>query len=202
MAIEKSVIEQGLTERGLESTLANAFSFETEEMMNSTLDQLKPRTFETIEDVLKDEKLSVMVRTYRDKQTAALQSKIDKMKKQDKDDEPNDFTAALEEAMKPIKEKLAEFEAKGKKESLDSIVTKLTKEAGIVDQELIDDIKDGLTSETTEAQVKEKIEKKKKLLVKMGIKGFGTPSGGGGEGGGDFADAVGKWKDKNSSKKQ
>ena len=67
MALEKEVVEKGLTDRGLETTLSDNLTFETEEQMNATLDGLKPRTFDNIEDVLKDDKLSTIVRTYGDK---------------------------------------------------------------------------------------------------------------------------------------
>jgi len=116
-----------LTDRGLETTLADNLSFDTEEQMKTTLDGLKPRTFESIEDVMKDGDLSKIVRTYGDKRQSDLQSKIDKdrsdKKDDDKDDKDKDKPAEKEpEYIKKMNERLDKLDQQAATETFDKLV--------------------------------------------------------------------------------
>ena len=156
MALEKEVVEQGLESRGLETTLAGNLSFETEEQMNATLDSLKPRTFETIEDVLEDEKLSTMVRTYGDKRQSDLQSQIDKAKldkkKPDKDDKKPDPINEEPEWAKTIREQNEKLLARNETETFTKKVTELGKADGLSTKHISRVFK-GLKENATEAEI-------------------------------------------------
>ena len=181
MALEKEVVEQGLESRGLETTLAGNLSFETKEQMNATLDSLKPRTFETIEDVLEDEKLSTMVRTYGDKRQSDLQSQIDKAKldkkKPDKDDKKPDPLNEEPEWAKTIREQNEKLLARNETETFTKKVTELGKADGLSTKHISRVFK-GLKENATEAEIKAEIKSYKEELSELGIKEFGTPGGG------------------------
>ena len=203
MAIEKEAVEQGLTSRGIDTALATTFNFETEEQMNATLDQLKPRTFSSIEDVLKDEKLSAMVRTYGDKRMSDLQSKFDKEKtgKDEKKTDTPDIAAQFAELMNPLKEQIAQLTAQKQTETFANQVKSAATLAGITDEEFINDIKESLPSTATPEEIKAKVEKKKAYLTKLGVKNFGTPGGGEIGNKGDLESAMKEWNKKQDLKK-
>ena len=204
MALEKEVVEQGLETAGLNKALADNLSFDTEEQMNATLNGLKPRTFETIEDVLKDEKLSTIVRTYGDKRQSDLQSKIDK-EKADKDkpkykddkDKPKDEEP---EWAKTLREQQEIILKKSESENFDKLITKLGK-AEKLDDAHIARVKKGLKSDATEAEIKSEITSYKKEMADFGIKDFGTP-GGGNKGNSSIKSTAEKWKEKHKKKNE
>ncbi len=204
MAIEKEVVEQGLTDRGLESTLADNLSFDTEEQMNATLDGLKPRTFETIEDVLKDEKLSTMVRTYGDKRQSDLQSKIDKektdKKKPDKDDKKKDEEEVEPEWAKNIREQNDKILQKNDAEAFTKKVNELGKTEGL-NETHIARVRKSLSKDATEADIKAEITSYKKEMADLGIKDFGTPGGGGKRNSSNVSKLAKEWAEKEKKRK-
>jgi len=199
MALEKEVVEQGLESRGLETTLAGNLSFETEEQMNATLDSLKPRTFETIEDVLEDEKLSTMVRTYGDKRQSDLQSQIDKAKldkkKPDKDDKKPDPLNEEPEWAKTIREQNEKLLARNETESFTKKVNELGKADGLSTKHISRVFK-GLKENATEAEIKAEIKSYKEELSELGIKEFGTPGGGKSGNNSNMKKIAEEWRDK------
>ena len=199
MALEKEVVEQGLESRGLETTLAGNLSFETEEQMNATLDSLKPRTFETIEDVLEDEKLSTMVRTYGDKRQSDLQSQIDKAKldkkKPDKDDKKPDPLNEEPEWAKTIREQNEKLLARNETETFTKKVTELGKADGLSTKHISRVFK-GLKENATEAEIKAEIKSYKEELSELGIKEFGTPGGGKSGNNSNMKKIAEEWRDK------
>jgi len=199
MALEKEVVEQGLESRGLETTLAGNLSFETEEQMNATLDSLKPRTFETIEDVLEDEKLSTMVRTYGDKRQSDLQSQIDKAKldkkKPDKDDKKPDPINEEPEWAKTIREQNEKLLARNETETFTKKVTELGKADGLSTKHISRVFK-GLKENATEAEIKAEIKSYKEELSELGIKEFGTPGGGKSGNNSNMKKIAEEWRDK------
>jgi len=205
MALEKEVVEQGLESRGLETTLAGNLSFDTEEQMNATLDGLKPRTFETIEDVLEDEKLSTMVRTYGDKRQSDLQSKIDRekldKKKPDKDDKKPDPLNEEPEWAKTIREQNEKLLAKNETESFTKKVNELGKADGLNDKH-ISRIFKGLKTDATEAEIKAEIKSYKEELSELGIKEFGTPGGGKSGNNSNVKKLAEEWRDKQTKIKK
>jgi len=205
MALEKEVVEQGLESRGLETTLAGNLSFDTEEQMNATLDGLKPRTFETIEDVLEDEKLSTMVRTYGDKRQSDLQSKIDRekldKKKPDKDDKKPDPLNEEPEWAKTIREQNEKLLAKNETESFTKKVNELGKADGLNDKH-ISRIFKGLKTDATEAEIKAEIKSYKEELSELGIKEFGTPGGGKSGNNSNAKKLAEEWRDKQTKIKK
>ena len=199
MALEKEVVEQGLESRGLETTLAGNLSFETEEQMNATLDSLKPRTFETIEDVLEDEKLSTMVRTYGDKRQSDLQSQIDKAKldkkKPDKDDKKPDPINEEPEWAKTIREQNEKLLARNETETFTKKVNELGKADGLSTKHISRVFK-GLKENATEAEIKAEIKSYKEELSELGIKEFGTPGGGKSGNNSNMKKIAEEWRDK------
>ena len=199
MALEKEVVEQGLESRGLETTLAGNLSFDTEEQMNATLDSLKPRTFETIEDVLEDEKLSTMVRTYGDKRQSDLQSKIDRekldKKKPDKDDKKPDPLNEEPEWAKTIREQNEKLLARNETETFTKKVTELGKADGLSTKHISRVFK-GLKENATEAEIKAEIKSYKEELSELGIKEFGTPGGGKSGNNSNMKKIAEEWRDK------
>ena len=199
MALEKEVVEQGLESRGLETTLAGNLSFDTEEQMNATLDSLKPRTFETIEDVLEDEKLSTMVRTYGDKRQSDLQSQIDKAKldkkKPDKDDKKPDPINEEPEWAKTIREQNEKLLARNETETFTKKVTELGKADGLSTKHISRVFK-GLKENATEAEIKAEIKSYKEELSELGIKEFGTPGGGKSGNNSNMKKIAEEWRDK------
>jgi hypothetical protein len=200
MALEKEVVEQGLTERGLESTLADNLSFDTEEQMNATLDGLKPRTFETIEDVLKDDKLSTIVRTYGDKRQSDLQSKIDK-EKPDKKKPVKDVVTQQEEPewAKKIREQQEKLLQKSESDDFNKLVDKLGKSEKLESDD-IDLVRKGLKTDATEADIKKAFTDHKAYLGKKGIKEFSTPGGGSKQNSSDGGKLAKKWAEKHKQK--
>jgi len=205
MALEKEVVEQGLESRGLETTLAGNLSFETEEQMNATLDSLKPRTFETIEDVLEDEKLSTMVRTYGDKRQSDLQSQIDKAKldkkKPDKDEKKPDPINEEPEWAKTIREQNEKLLARNETETFTKKVTELGKADGLSTKHISRVFK-GLKENATEAEIKAEIKSYKEELSELGIKEFGTPGGGKSGNNSNVKKLAEEWRDKQTKIKK
>lgn len=204
MTIEKNIVEQGLKDREINIALADNLSFETEEQMNTTLDDLKQRTYGTIEDVLKDEKLSTIVRNYGDKRLSDLQSKIDKEKLHkddkivpDKKDEPEDKKKDEEpEWAKKMREDNEKILSKLRIEDFNKLVKKLGSDLSDVH---LNRIKKGLKPDATEAEITAEITAYKKELADIGIKEFGTP-GSGNKGGVKAGAASKEWLEKQKKK--
>lgn len=205
MAIDKTIVEQGLEARGLDSALADNFNFETEDSMNSTLDSFKPRTFENIEDVMKDENLSKMIRTYGDKRLSDFQSKLDKDKNDKKDDklDKDDKKDSADEPpawAKQLIEDNQKLKAQNATKEFEGLLNKVGKSEGLSETH-ISRVKKGLKSDATEADIKAEIASYKKELTELGIKEFGTPGASGGKGNSSIKSAAEAWAKKNKKNK-
>lgn len=210
MALEKTVIVDELKAQGINETLGNGLSFETTEELTGWVEAYKtnlPKAKE-IQDYTKEE-IEAIAKDPQFKGAKGLQGYLDSLRQKpaipktdDKNDDKPDLAALIAEANKPLFEQLAALTAQKQVETFDTQVRKISKEAGITDEELILDIKESLNEKSTEAEIKAKIEKKKAYLAKLGIKQFGTPGGGGGQNHGDLEKAMKDWNAKQDSKKK
>jgi hypothetical protein len=207
MALEKTVIVDELKAQGINETLGNGLSFETTEDLSVWVDAYKtnlPKAKE-IQDYTKEE-IELIAKDPQFKGAKGLQGYLDSLRQKPpvvvKPEGTPDFAALIEAAQKPLFDKLEALTAQKQVENFDSQVRKISKELDITDDELILDIKESLNANSTEAEIRAKIEKKKAYLAKLGIKQFGTPGGGGGDNTGDLKNAMAEWNKKQDAKKK
>jgi len=212
MALETNVITDELKNQGISETLATGLSFETTEDLSSWVEAYKtaiPKAKE-IQDYTKEE-IEAIAKDPQFKGAKGLQGYSDSLRQKpnpkpdDKTPLPNDkpdFAALIAEAQKPLLAQLEALTTQKQAESFESQVRKSAKDAGITDDELIQDIRESLQPTATPEEIKAKIDKKKAWMAKVGIKNFGTPGGGGGDNKGELESAMKEWNKKQDSKKK
>lgn len=184
MAIEQTVIVDKLKEEGINETLGNGLSFETDVDLNAWVDTYKsglPTQNKALNDYTKEE-LDEIAKDPQFKGAKGLQGLLDAVRQKAKPDpkpnpdpKPDDATAL---ALKAIQDELKEMKGQKAVESFDKLVSKTCK-AENLDSDDVDWVKSKLKSDASEEDVKTAIKDYKSFLAKKGIKGFGTPGGGG-----------------------
>jgi hypothetical protein len=206
MAIEQGLIVDKLKNEGISETLASGLSFETEELLSSWVTAFKsalPTQVKGIETYTKEE-IEAMSKDPQFKGAKGLQGYIDSLRQKGTPPAPPagtpDFAKLLSDAMNPLLDKITQLEQGKQKETFEVQVKNLATASGIIDADLIEEIKEGLKADATEADIKTRIEKKKATWARLGIKQFGTPGGGGSGGQGEIVNAMKAWKEKELKK--
>ena len=211
MALENSVITDELKNQGISETLATGLSFETTEDLSSWVETYKtalPKV-KGIQDYTKEE-IEAIAKDPQFKGAKGLQGYLDSLRQKPNPkpdpktptDEKPDFAALIEEAQKPLLERLERLTLQKQVETFESLVKKSATAAGITDDELIQDIQESLKPNASEEEIKAKIDKKKAWMAKVGIKNLGTPGGGGFDNKGDLESAMKAWNAKQDQRKK
>lgn len=185
MAIENDVIIDKLKEEGINESLSNGLSFETEEDLNSWVENFKsglPEPPKGLNEYTKEE-LEEIAKDPQFKGAKGLQGLLDaqrqkfsKPKEPIEPIKPKPAKAELSEEDKAALAELKEFKAEMSKAKFNG---KVKKAAEGLDDETITDIQNSLKVDATDEDIEKAIEKKKAYLAKLGVKNFGTPGGGG-----------------------
>jgi hypothetical protein len=207
MAIEQGLIVDKLKNEGISETLASGLSFETEELLSSWVTAFKsalPTQVKGIETYTKEE-IEAMSKDPQFKGAKGLQGYIDSLRQKTTatttaTSAVPDFAKLLNDAINPLLDEITALKVGKQKESFEVQVQNLATASGIIDADLIDEIKEGLKADATEADIKTRIEKKKATWARLGIKQFGTPGGGGNGGHGEIGNAMKAWKEKELKK--
>ena len=205
MAIEQTVIVDKLKEEGINETLGNGLSFETDADLGVWVEAYKsglPAQNKALNEYTKEE-LEEIAKDPQFKGAKGLQGLLDaaRQKKAEpikKDDPKQDDSIAL--ALKELKDQLAEIKGQKAIESFDLLVSKVGKSESLSDVH-INRVKKGLKSDATEADIKAEIVAYKKELASIGVKEFGTP-GSGGKSNSSIAGPAKAWADKHKKTKK
>lgn len=203
MAIEQTVIVDKLKEEGINETLGNGLSFETDADLGVWVEAYKsglPAQNKALNEYTKEE-LEEIAKDPQFKGAKGLQGLLDaaRQKKAEpakKDDPKPDDSIAL--ALKELKDQLSELKGQKAIESFDVLISKVGKSESLSDVHIAR-VKKGLKSDATEADIKAEIVSYKKELASIGVKEFGTP-GSGGKGNSSIKSASKAWKEKQLKK--
>ncbi len=182
MAIEQTVIVDKLKEEGINETLGNGLSFETDADLGVWVEAYKsglPAQKKDLTEYTKEE-LEEIAKDPQFKGAKGLQGLLDSIRQKKaepikKDDPKTDDSIAL--ALKELKDQLSELKGQKAIESFDALVSKVGKSESLSDVH-INRVKKGLKSDATEADIKAEIVAYKKELASIGVKEFGTPGSG------------------------
>lgn len=196
MALEKEKITGKLKEEGIDEKFGTGVSFETEEELNTWVDNIKTLTVkpkaieeytaEEIEAILNNPQPTAKgLQSAMDKKLADAKKRLeDKNKKNDppKAEIPDELKTEIEE-LKKLREDLKadkeEREKSKKKESFNALFDKHTKNLDADDKVYIGAV---LNTESTEDDIKKAVADYKASMAKKGFKGYGSSSDGkGGE---------------------
>lgn len=182
MALEKDVIVGKLKEEGINETLGNGLSFETDEELTSWVDTYKsglPTPEKKLQDYTKEE-IEELSKDPQFKGAKGLQGFIDSIRNKKTDPKPTPDTKpddAMTEMLKAIQDELKELKGSKQVESFEKLLGAVGKSEGLSETH-ISRVKKGLKSDATEAEIKAEIASYKKELTELGIKEFGTPGAG------------------------
>ena len=203
MAIEKDVIVDKLKEEGINETLGNGLSFETDADLGVWVEAYKsglPAQKKDLTEYTKEE-LEEIAKDPQFKGARGLQGFLDSIRQKKaepakKDDPKQDDSIAL--ALKELRDQLTEIKGQKALESFDVLVSKVGKSESLSDVHIAR-VKKGLKSDATEADIKAEIAAYKKELASIGVKEFGTP-GSGNKSNSGIKSASKAWKEKQLKK--
>jgi len=200
MAVEKTKIQEALKARGLTETMADVFSFETEDQMKTSLDLIAPKTSITIPDELTDVNLKTLltkigttdevatslILKYGDKRVGDAKKKWDaEHKTSNPPDGTTDLTGLItktvQEAIKPFSEKITAIESEKAKAAREEKIKGLLKAE--LPEKLHSLVLGNIPADADEAKIKAIIGETKSTLTGLGLKDIGVPGGGDGTGG-------------------
>lgn len=189
MAIEKEVVVNKLKTEGIDETLGDGISFETEEDLNKWVGKaktfidkpksLKEYTAEELENELKNPTPSAKgLQALADKIRAETKKKLDD--KKEGADKHNELPDELKERLAKIDKLESDFEA-AKKEKEESNKVKsfedlFSKQANGLDDDDKKYVKATLNSDSSEEDIKKAVADYKSMMAKRGFKGFGADS--------------------------
>lgn len=205
MALEQSAITDKLKDEGINESLSNGLSFETEEDLTSWVDNYKsglPEPVKKLEEYTKEE-LEEIAKDPQFKGAKGLQGLVDSVRqkkvekpaptpKQKSEDEP--------QWAKDIREQNEKILQKNESEAFSKKVKELGKAEGL-NETHISRVQKGLSKDATESQIKAEITSYKTEMAELGIKDFGTPGGGGKRNASNVSKLAKEWAEKEKKRK-
>ncbi len=201
MALEKEKITGKLKEEGVDEKFGEGVSFETEEELNTWVDNIKTLTVkpkaieeytaEEIEAILNNPQPTAKgLQSAMDKKLAEAKKRLENKITKDppKTEIPDELKTEIEELKKlrdDLKADKEEREKSKKKESFNALFDKYTKNLDADDKIYVGAV---LNIESTEDDIKKAVSDYKASMAKKGFKGYGSSSAVKGEEGNEDKD--------------